>query len=315
MLAVGRTDRVVQALERIDDLVAKGSYISAMEEALLALEFAPHYLGIHLRIADILLQSGRQTAGLEKLAAIAETHYVRGETIQATKIYTRMLRLSPINIQARRRLIETLSQQDQTEEALKQYLELADLYTQMAEIELARKTLAEALQHAQISGIDRKWMVLILKELGKLDLSRLDWRRALRVFEQICNIDPEEDEVRVHVIDLHLRLGQDEEAAGRLDEFLEKMVRENRGPEILELLENFTREYPGRQVLHARLAEAYKAVGRKADAIAQYDALGEIQLDSGQNREAIQTIHKIIDLAPPDVEGYQELLRNLKAGS
>ena len=78
------------------------------------------------------------------------------------------------------------------------------------------------------------------------------------------------------------------------------------------MLEELARKHPGKQPLHARLAEAYRAAGRKADAIAQYDALGEIQLDAGQNQEAIQTIQTIIDLEPPDLEGYLELLRNLK---
>ena len=73
------------------------------------------------------------------------------------------------------------------------------------------------------------------------------------------------------------------------------------------------REHPGKQALHARLAEAYRAAGRKADAIAQYDALGEIQLDSGQLQDAIQTIQTIVNLEPPDSEGYKELLRNLEA--
>jgi len=72
------------------------------------------------------------------------------------------------------------------------------------------------------------------------------------------------------------------------------------------------REHPGRQALHARLAEAYKAAGRTADAIAQYDALGEIQLDAGQRDDAIRSIQAIVDLNPPDAEGYEDLLKNLK---
>ena len=75
------------------------------------------------------------------------------------------------------------------------------------------------------------------------------------------------------------------------------------------------REHPGKQALHARLAEAYRAAGRTSDAIAQYDALGEIQLDAGLVREAIRTIQIIVSLHPPDVSGYQELLRNLEAGT
>ncbi|MGD8604672.1 MAG: tetratricopeptide repeat protein, partial [Anaerolineales bacterium] len=89
------------------------------------------------------------------------------------------------------------------------------------------------------------------------------------------------------------------------------LVSNNQSPKALELLEELAREHPGKQILHLRLAEAYRAAGRKEDSIAQYDALGEIQLDAGQMNEAIRTIQTIVEMGPPDIEGYQELLRNL----
>ncbi len=314
MMAEGRTDRVVHALEKIDHLLSQGYHFSAMEEALLALEYAPGYLGLHLCIAEILLQTGRREIGIQKLQAIAETHRVRGETIQATKIYNRMLKLSPVNIAARDRLINLLTQQDRIEEALKEYIELANIYRQLAEITGARKTLAEALQIAQLNAVETDWLIMILRELADIDIARLDWQRALLVYEQIRKLRPSDDETQIQVIDLNLRLGKEEGAAEALDHYLEQLVSDNRGAEILPMLEEWTREYPGKQVLHSRLAEAYKAVGRKADAIAQYDALGEIQLDAGQVREAIRTIKTILSMDPPDTEGYRELLKNLESG-
>jgi tetratricopeptide (TPR) repeat protein len=314
MMAEGRTDRVVHALEKIDHLLGQGYHFSAMEEALLALEYAPGYLGLHLCMAEILLQTGKRESGTQKLQVIAETHRVRGETIQATKIYNRMLKLSPVNIEARGRLITLLTQQDRIEEALREYIELANIYRQLAEISAARKTLAEALQIAQLNAVETEWLITILRELADIDIARLDWQRALLVYEQIRKLRPSDDETQIQVIDLNLRLGKEDGAAEALDQYLQHMVANNRGAEILPMLEEWTREYPGKQVLHSRLAEAYKAVGRKADAIAQYDALGEIQLDAGQVREAIRTIKTILAMNPPDTEGYKELLKNLESG-
>jgi DNA-binding SARP family transcriptional activator len=109
-------------------------------------------------------------------------------------------------------------------------------------------------------------------------------------------------------------LGKEDAAGKALDIHLERLVKEARAADALELLEELAREHPGKQALHARLAEAYRAAGRTADAIAQYDALGEIQLDAGQREEAIHTITTIIGLNPPNLSGYQELLKNLKGG-
>ncbi|OGO18549.1 MAG: hypothetical protein A2Z14_19260 [Chloroflexi bacterium RBG_16_48_8] len=314
LMVEGRTDRVVNALERIEHLLSQGYHFSAMEEALLALEYGPYYMVLHECMADILLQTGRRKIGIEKLQIIAETYRVHGETIAATKTYNRILKLSPVNIEARERLITLLTQQDRIAEALKEYIELAKIYRQLAEITAARKTLAEALQIAQLNAVETEWLITILRELADIDIARLDWRRALLVYEQIRKIKPSDDETQIQVIDLNLRLGKEDGAAEALDHYLQQLVSTHHGAEILPKLEEWTREYPGKQVLHSRLAEAYKAVGRKADAIAQYDALGEIQLDAGQVREAIRTIKTILDMKPPDQESYKELLKNLESG-
>lgn len=312
MLAVGDTDKVLQSMKRIDRLMDQGLHSSAMEEALLALDYAPTYLTLHRRIADIQIASGRTEAGYLKLSLIAETHRVRGESAQAAEVYMKILQHSPVDLPARTRLIELLVQQDRGDEALNQSLELAEIYQDMAEIDLARKTLANSLRLSQQMSTGNGWSLRILHRMGDIDLSRLDQRRALRVFEQIRSLDPSDDKARKSLIDLNLRIGQEDQAAKELDSYLQFLVDSGRGAEALNLLEEMAREHPGRQALHARLAEAYKAAGRTADAIAQYDALGEIQLDAGQNDDAVRSIQAIIDLNPPDVEGYHEVLKNLR---
>lgn len=308
------TDRVLKAMGQIEDLIAKEQYRAAMEEAMLAIDYAPTYLDLHLRMAEILIKSDQIEAGLGKLSTIAAAHQVRGEIPQAALAFSKILEVAPINIPARNRLIELLAQQERNTEALDQYLELADIYRQMAEIDTARKALANALLLAQDASVGREYSIKILRQMGDIDLSRLDWRRALRVYEQIRTINPGDEEARSHVIDLNLRLGQEDPAAQELDSYLGHLVETDRSHEALNLLEELAREHPGKQTLHARLAEAYRAAGRTADAIAQYDALGEIQLDAGQTEEAITTIKTIIGLNPPDIEGYRELLQNLEGG-
>jgi tetratricopeptide (TPR) repeat protein len=314
MLAVGGTDRVITAMARIDELTAQGFLSSAMEEAMLALQSAPTYLALHQRMADIMLKAGKVQAAIDKMRVIAETYIIRGDGAQAVDIYATILSHSPVDIPIRLRLIDLLSQQDRLDEALHEYMELSELYKQMAEIDEARKTLAEALRLAQRSTVDRRRSVEILHQMGDIDLSRLDWRRALRVYEQLRTIDPSDDKARRNVIDLNLRLGQEEQAAKELDSYLELLVQAGRNQDALDLLEEMAREHPGKQALHTRLADAYRAAGRKMDAIAQYDALGEIQLDAGQADAAARTIQTILSMDPPDSEGYRELLRNLESG-
>jgi len=312
MLKVGGTEKVLEAVSRIDDYASKKLYTVALEEAMLALDYVPSYLGLHKRMAEILIQQGNTSGGMTKLRTIAKTHRIRGELAQAANIYARIIQHSPIDIAARRQLIELLAQQDRIEEALKQYIELAELFRQMAEMDQSRQALEEALNLCQRGNVDKAWTLRILNLLGDINLSHLDWRQALQIFGQICELDPRNEKALSQLIDLNLRLGQEKQAAASLDVLLEQMVEDGRAEEALTLLEDLARDYPGKQVLHARLAEAYRAAGRTADAIAQYDALGEIQLDAGQIEDAVRTIQTIISLNPPNLEGYQELLRNIQ---
>lgn len=312
LLEVGGTERVLQSLARIDDLIAKKLYAVALEEAMLALDHVPDYLALHSRMAEVMLKQGNSAGGMTKLRTVAKTHRVRGQISQASNIYARIIRHSPIDITARKQLIELLAQQDRIDQAVEQYLDLAELYRQMAEIEAARQALDDAYQLSQRSNVSREVVIRILDRMGDIDLSRLDWRQALRIFARICELDPSNEKARSNLIDLNLRLGQEPEAAKSLDLHLENLVNAGQAQEALTMLEDLAREYPGKQALHARLAEAYRAAGRTADAIAQYDALGEIQLDAGHSQEAIRTIETIIKLDPPNLEGYHELLANLR---
>jgi tetratricopeptide (TPR) repeat protein len=314
MLAAGGSDKVFESLDRIDDLMNKGHLTTALEEALLAIEYAPTYLAVHLRLAEIMIRFGRIEQGMHKLALVARTHQVRGENQHATQVYNRILNLDPVNTVARTNLIDLLISQDRIPDAVNQYIDLANLHRQMAQIDDSRRALTQALELAETSSVGRDQMLKILHEMADVDQSHLDWRRALADFERIKRIDPSDDKAHMQIIDLNLRLGQEDQAGTALDDYLGVLVEAGRGQEALGLLEDLTREHPGKQALHARLAEAYRLAGRKADAIAQYDALGEIQLDAGRIQDAIRTIQTIVDLDPPDVEGYEELLRNLEAG-
>jgi tetratricopeptide (TPR) repeat protein len=314
MLAAGGSDKVFESLERIDDLVNKGHLTTAMEEALLAIEYAPTYLAVHLRLAEIMIRLGRIEPGMSKLALVAETHQVRGESQHATQVYNRILSLDPVNTVARTNLIDLLVSQDRIPDAVNQYIDLADLHRQMAQIDEARRALTQALELAETSSVGREQMLKILHEMADIDQSHLDWRRALSDYERIKRIDPSDDKSHMQIIKLNLSLGQEDQAGTALDDYLGFLVEAGRGQEALGLLEDLTREHPGKQALHSRLAEAYRLAGRKADAIAQYDALGEIQLDAGRIQDAIRTIQTIVNLDPPDLEGYEELLRNLESG-
>jgi hypothetical protein len=49
----------------------------------------------------------------------------------------------------------------------------------------------------------------------------------------------------------------------------------------------------------------------KQEAIGELDTLGELQLEVGRRRDAVETLRTIISLEPKEKEGYTQLLREL----
>ncbi len=312
MLAVTGTEQVIESLALIDQHTARGFYATAMEEAYRALDFAPTYLPIHLRMAALLSREGRDKAALAKYTAVAETYRMRGNAAQAARILQDVVRLAPMDLAVRARLIETLAAQDRTDEALSQYLDMAEIYYRLADLDMARTTYANALKLAQRSSVDRAWSGQILHQMGDIDQQRLDWRQALRVYEQIKTIMPNDEKARELLINLNFRLGQNRQAIAELDDYLRHLLSQNRLDRSLTLLEELVHARPEEHGLRLRLAQVYKQASRPQEAMVQLDALAELQLDAGQTAEAARTVQQILALNPADAEGYRQLLARIQ---
>jgi hypothetical protein len=83
---------------------------------------------------------------------------------------------------------------------------------------------------------------------------------------------------------------------------------------VLTVLQEAVQTRPEEMGLRARLAAAFARQGMAEEAIAEYDALGEMQLEAGLRDEAARTIQTIISLGPSDMKGYRRLYAQIKVG-
>ncbi len=115
-------------------------------------------------------------------------------------------------------------------------------------------------------------------------------------------------------MDLNSRLGQEDRALSELDNYLVYMANKGQREKAVKFLENMVREDQTRVWARRRLAEFYQAMGRNSDAIAQWDALGDLLIDTGDVTGAIQAIESIVALRPANLAEYQRLLVQLRTG-
>lgn len=312
VLTQSNSSQVVESLSAIHQLADAGYLGSAIEEALFALQHAPTYLPLHITISDLLIQQGHLPEAISKLMVVARTYSIRGETRRAIELYHRLTELAPMDLVVRANLIDLLVTLGKIDETLEEYMNLAQVHYDLANLDQARKTYVEALQLTQGMQGDHNWRVRILHRMADIDLQRLEWRQALRLFEQIRDLQPEDEKARQKLVELNYRLGQENQALAELDHYTTFLKNGGQKASAASFLEAVLVDLFDRPLVRMRLGELYAQMGRPEEALSQLDAAGEGYLQAGDRDGAATAVKAILALNPSNVQEYQQLLDQLQ---
>lgn len=312
MITQSSSGQVVESLSNIYKLAGEGLLNSAMEESFFALQHAPTYLPIHSYIGELLVKQGLLPEAISKLGVVANSYNSRGEPQRAVEYYKRMMNIAPMDLKPRSQLINLLISIDRSEDALKEYIKLAEVYYRMADLDMARKTYTEALRVAEKLPDEKSWQVELYKRMADIDLQRLDWRRALEDYERVRTLQPDDGEARTRLVELNYRLENQSQALAELEQFIAYLSASGKKEQAVEFVESLVESNPNQISLRVRLADLYRQIGRVDQAVEQLDTVGESFLDAGDTAGAVKILERIIDLNPPNIEEYHQSLIQLK---
>ncbi|OGN98166.1 MAG: hypothetical protein A2Z71_05135 [Chloroflexi bacterium RBG_13_50_21] len=312
MLTEATSGQLVESLAKVNQLARSNKLLTAMEEAYYALKFAPTYLPLHICIGDLLLQENRVPEAVVKYTIVARNYSVRGEANRAISLFQRVCELNPVDMEARNNLIELLVARGNAQETMREYVKLAETYYNGADLAMSRKTYTRAFRFAQQSNIDRLTKVKLMHRMADIDMQSLDWRNAIHVFEQIRAMEPDDGKARDMLFDLNIRLGQDDQAISELDNYLNHLINVRRTTEALEYINSKIIENQSMPGLYRRLAEIYRLLGRKEDAISQMEISKDMYIQAGNRKAAIEALMTILALNPTNVKVYQRMLIDLQ---
>ena len=307
-----RSTQVVEAMAQVRTLAQRSMLRSALEEALFALQFAPTYLPLHILIAELLLQENRVNDAVRKFMVVADLYTVRGEISRAVRTLKRVVSVMSMDLNIRQRLIDLLITQGSIEDALKEYQILADIFYRLAEFDKARQTYLDALKVAQKSKNNRTWGVSFLEKVADIDMQRLNLRQALRIYEQIRTIQPEEPSVRMQLVTLNYRLGQAPAATKELDEYINYLEGTGKRATAIEFISDLLVDHGNRLELRRRLADLYVRNYQLAEAVVQLDAVADSLMSEGKHLEAINMLETIVSLHPANEEEYRKALDSIR---
>ena len=303
--------QVVEMLSNIHEMARRGYYRIAMEEAFTAIQYAPTYLPLHTFMGDMLLQQDRIPEAMTKFNTVARAYSSRGEAGRSIDLFRRITTLAPLDLGARQRLIEQLTASGKVEETIQEYLELGDVYYRLAELDQARATYQKALNLSQQAQVSAEWMIEILHHLADIDLQRLDWQRAAKIFDQITRLDPGDRKAAQNLVDLHYRQSNETAALAALGNHIAFLNEAGRHPEALESLETLVANNPDELAIKRTLAEQYQLVSNTESAVATWDEIANELLEQGDDAGARAAIEAILALDPPNAAEYRAALAGL----
>jgi tetratricopeptide (TPR) repeat protein len=313
-LETPETEVMITTLALTNDYIKANLLMTASEECLRAIQGVPHFLPLHIRLGDILLKLGHTDEAITKFLYICRVYQMRGQPEQAINLYNTVLQLAPMDVTVRSKLIDLYISQENLDKALQEYLILANSYYQLAQVDRALEKYNEALRLTANLANGSTWKKEALIRMADIYTQRFDWANATAKYEQLLETDPNDEAVLRKLVDLYYKQNKLSEATSALDSILGLYQRQT-PLKALELLQDLSSIYSNDMFLRQKLAVAYAQNNMTKEAIAEYDILGEMQLEKGLRDQAIQTIQAIINLGPDDIEGYRRLLAQISGGA
>ncbi|MCA9921824.1 MAG: tetratricopeptide repeat protein [Anaerolineales bacterium] len=306
------TEQVLESLYLSQEYARRGMFDTAVEEIYRAIQISPDYLPAHLRLAETLAKQNRRAAAATKYAMIGDTYRIRGDVSGAVTSYEKVVALTPLDVEAKIRLIDMLKRNGMIDKALEQYISMGDAHYQLAHVDKARDAYQDALKLAPRGSDPAKSKARLLQLIADIDMQRFDWKRALTAYRDLRALLPDDERIAMTLVDLFYKVGQPMYAVAELDNYLKQLVRGGRGAKVQGILEDMVNRRPTDAHLVERLSRLYIQQQRRPEAIEILEKLGESQIDSGNNAGAIETIKKILQLKPPNASAYQELIKQLQ---
>ncbi|MEQ8675099.1 MAG: tetratricopeptide repeat protein [Aggregatilineales bacterium] len=305
-------DELASTVTRIDTYIRQGLLTLAMDESHRAIETAPYYLPVHVRMAEIMMREGRVRQAINKYNMVARAYMTRDENDRAASILSEVLEMAPLDISVRESLIQLLEDEGRMDEALDHHVSLAGNYNQLGNFDKSREEFNNSEKLAKRINAPPAKLAEIKHKLADMDQMRLDTRRAIKTYEEIVELVADDERAHRMLVDLNYNLGNQVEAIRRLDKLLNIFAQNKKIAQIVKMLEDLVKNYPNDTGLRSRLAAIYKQTNRKSEAIQQLDALGELQLEAGLHNDARNTIKQIIALNPEQgMDDYRKLLSQL----
>ncbi|HEY7851086.1 MAG TPA: tetratricopeptide repeat protein, partial [Ktedonobacterales bacterium] len=309
--------QVAQAVREIENYIGHGLLTAAIEQCMRVIEIAPQYLDIHVLLAEIYVRQGKIEQAAPKYVILAEQYLMSGRIDSAIATYRRILQLEPNNLPFRIKLIELLSQEGRSDEALTERMAAADAYLRAGYADRAVQEYEQALVAWPGNVQVRLNYANALMRAGKSAQSVAEYQRVLQVDAGNVQALARWQIALASGVGVAPGMSAPGAGSGRVAELetLGRLLRALRA-ENFRNYDEIVREYvqaldmaPGSANLRYALGEIHLAAGRQQEALTAFQqiiampgfealaryALGQAYLLTGDQSNAANAVRELED--------------------
>lgn len=281
-------DRLRKA-RRIDDIVIQSTKLADLyiERGLLdlaenvyrdILKIQPDNIQIWNFLIQTHLQIGLEEDLVDDYLSLGDLYLSKDNLKEALEQYKKVIESDPLNVEVRRKYIDTYLQIGLEHDLIEEYIELADALMQKEEIEEAIRL------YSHVMSLDPE------NKQARLKLSETQGRYIRKT--------PEDEDIDK----IPEKPKTSEPPAPQTQKEQEPLLDESSYQEAIENYKNVLSVNPSNANIRCKLAEMYMKRGQKKDAIEEWDKASETFIIKGELDKGVSLCEKILELKPKDAK-------------
>jgi hypothetical protein len=332
---INRNDEAVKVFAKIADHYSRdGFFLKAIAIYKKINKLDPSKLDIYARLADLYAKQGLAMEAKSQYQVLADYYLKHGDPGNALVIYRKISELDPNSINVHVKLADLYSQNNQKNEALKEYDrvgrmllkrsmldEAVQVFKKALKIDAGNIELVESLVTALLEAKDYENAIQIVQTsieaspdtprllaiYGRILLTKGDLTGARAALERALSRDPNDGAVRETLADLYVRVGNADGALEMLTPVVEKALSRGERGVAVETLNRILRVDSGHTPTLERLVAVYSRLNEETNILSAMSSLAEAHVAQGRHDKAAEVLEKLIQREPQNAQHRTKL--------